>query len=146
MDLIFINNSSPENAINKDLSEELTINIFLKRDVDITSPTIILKKIEGVEFRDYNYASIPVLERFYFIRSVESLNNSMVSISLECDVLETFKQDYFDETALIEKTPESGDFGQISLNFTGDVEVTNHESDVSLETGDRAIFNVLRWQ
>lgn len=146
MDFKLWQNASPDNAINKDLSGETTINIFLKRDVDISSPEIVLKTVSGIDFRAFNYASIPALGRLYFIRSIDSLNNDVFRLNLECDVIETYKAEILASVALVSKPLAAGDYGQLSLNLTGDFEVTNHASDLTLEPGEHAIFNVLRWK
>ena len=50
MDFKLWKNASPDNSINKSLSGGTTINIFLKRDVDVSNPEIILKTVSGVDF------------------------------------------------------------------------------------------------
>ncbi|MFV0535095.1 MAG: hypothetical protein ACK5MR_15775 [Cumulibacter sp.] len=146
MDFTLLQNASPDNAINKVLSGETTINIFLKRDVDISSPEIVLKTVSGIDFRAFNYASIPALGRLYFIRSIDNLNNEVFRLNLECDVIETYKAEILACNAKYQRHIAAGDYGETSLSYTGEVEVTEYQSDISLTPSDNAILNVFRWK
>ena len=115
MDFKLWQNASPDNTINKFLSGETTINIFLKRDVDISSPEIILKSVSGIDFRAFNYAEIPALGRFYFIRSIDSLNNDVFRFNLECDVIETYKAEILNSNCLYRRAIEIGDMGEYNV-------------------------------
>ena len=63
LNLYVVNDS--DNVINKELTNKTTINISLKRDVDISSPSLILLDGEGINYSDFNYAEISELGRFY---------------------------------------------------------------------------------
>ena len=115
MDFKLWKNASPDNAINKSLSGGRTINIFLKRDVDVSSPEIILKNVAGVDFGAFNYAEIPALERRYFIRSIDRLNNDAFRLNLECDVIETYKAEILNSNCLYKRAIKSGDMGEYNV-------------------------------
>ena len=106
------------NVINKTLTEKLTINITLKRDVNITAPQIILMNDNGAFFNQYNYAEIPELGRFYFIDSVTSLNNKMESLALRCDVLETYKADVLASKARFMRGLKTGDYIAANIAYS----------------------------
>jgi len=60
-----------DNVINKTITDEISININLKRDVDIVNPVIDLYEIDGIELDSFNYAEIPDLNRFYIVAGTE---------------------------------------------------------------------------
>ncbi len=134
-----------DNVINKVLTNSVNLNINLKRDVDIINPVLILMLVAGVDYRDYNYCTISELRRSYFIRSVEVLNERVFSLVCECDYLETYKADILASKAKVMRKIESGDYGETELNFTGEVEITNHESNITLEPFDNSLLTVIRW-
>lgn len=142
---LFVCNDS-DNVINKALSGEQVLTITLKRDFNIYSPEIILRGDSILNIEAFNYAEIPDLNRKYFIRSVESVGYDLWRLSLETDVLETYKAEILSSDSLVNKAIESGDYGETRLNYTGEVEVGNFVSDVELENFDNSILTVLRWQ
>ena len=87
MQLILYVTEDAKNVINKTLTNPVSMNINLKRDINIIMPEIVLNG----DFGGFNYAHIPDFNRFYFVDSVEQLNLKMVKLSLICDVLETYK-------------------------------------------------------
>lgn len=87
MDLVLYKTLDGNNVINKTLTDNLTISINFKKDTDIVNPEIVLSG----DFRGFNYAHIPDLNRYYFIDSIEQLNLHLVKLSMRCDVLETYK-------------------------------------------------------
>ena len=129
MELNLYKCSDGDNVINKTLTEKLTINITLKRDVNITAPQIILINDNGAFFNQYNYAEIPELGRFYFIDSVTSLNNKMESLALRCDVLETYKADVLASKARFMRELKTGDYINSSIDYSVVKTITRIESD-----------------
>ena len=129
MELNLYKCSDGDNVINKTLTEKLTINITLKRDVNITAPQIILMNDNGAFFNKYNYAEIPELGRFYFIDSVTSLNNKMESLALRCDVLETYKADVLASKARFMRGLKTGDYIAANIDYSVIKTITRIESD-----------------
>lgn len=60
----------------------------LKDETSIINPEIL---ISGSSFTSYNYAYISDFGRYYFIRDIVSVRNNLWRLSLECDVLATYK-------------------------------------------------------
>lgn len=87
MDLVLYRTLDDNNVINKTLTDAMTVNINFKRDTNIVNPDIVLSG----DFRGFNYAHIPDLNRYYFIESIEQLNLHLVKLNMKCDVLETYK-------------------------------------------------------
>ena len=129
MELNLYKCSDGDNVINKTLTEKLTINITLKRDVNITAPQIILMNDNGAFFNQYNYAEIPELGRFYFIDSVTSLNNKMESLALRCDVLETYKADVLASKARFIRGLKTGDYIAANIDYSVIKTITKIESN-----------------
>lgn len=145
MQLVLYKNSSPDNAINKVLSGGTVFNINFRGEVDIINPSLPLVRLTGIDFREYNYAEITELGRFYFIDSIDSTNARIETLNLRTDVLETYKQDILNSYAVFNKKLEAGDYGEVSISLTGETEVSNYSSNVTLEKFDNSLFSVLRW-
>lgn len=132
MDLnLYVVNDS-DNVINKTMTGKVTININLKRDVDISSPSLVLLDGLGVNYSDFNYAEIPELGRFYFVNNVQRFNHKMIQVDLVCDVLETYKSDVLASRARFYRNIKTGDY------FAGNVDqstlktITKHLSGVTI--------------
>lgn len=132
MDLnLYVVNDS-DNVINKTMTGKVTISINLKRDVDISSPSLVLLDGLGVNYSDFNYAEIPELGRFYFVNNVQRLNHKMIQVDLVCDVLETYKSDVLASRARFYRNIKTGDY------FAGNVDqstlktITKHLSGVTI--------------
>lgn len=145
MELILYKTNSAVNVINKALTEPLTMQINLRRGVDVVSPVLRIEYVAGTSPSEYNYCHIPDLGRFYFIRDIQSIALSVLELYLECDVLESYKAEILNSRAKVRKVIASGDYGETTLDLTGEVDVTNHTSDITLENADNSILSVLRW-
>ena len=129
MELNLYKCSDGDNVINKTLTDKFTVNINLKRDVNITAPQIILLNDNGAFFNAFNYAEIPELGRFYFIDSVTSLNNKMESLLLRCDVLETYKADILASKARFMRGLKTGDYIAANIDYSVIKTITKIESN-----------------
>lgn len=142
MQLILHKTTDSNKVINKTLSNAVDLNITLKRDTDIIRPIILLSKVSGINFKQYNYAHIPDLNRYYFINSVESVNNSIDKLSLECDVLETYKTDILSSEATYISEIKDGD-NNIYSAASGVNDIIKIASDTTLEKGESIILATL---
>lgn len=145
MQLVLYTISDSDNVINKTLGQGTAFNIFLKRDTDIINPFIRLVELTGIDYKDFNYAEIPQLNRKYFIRSVESVNASIWGLQLETDVLETYKADILASNAVYNRKIKSGEYGDFTFEGSGEKEVIEHLSSVTLEPTKRTIISTLKW-
>lgn len=130
LNLYVVNDS--DNVINKVLTNKVTINISLKRDVDISSPSLILLDGDGINYSDFNYAEISELGRFYFVNNVQRLNHKMIQVDLVCDVLETYKADVLASTARFNRAIKTGDYYNANVLQSTLKTITKHESNVSI--------------
>lgn len=132
MDLnLYVVNDS-DNVINKTMTGKVTININLKRDVDISSPSLVLLDGLGVNYSDFNYAEIPELGRFYFVNNIQRLNHKMIQVDLVCDVLETYKADVLASKARFNRAIKTGDYYNANVDQSTLKTITKHESNVSI--------------
>lgn len=128
-----------ENVINKTLVNGLEIDINLKSSVDIVNPEIVLNG----DFRGYNYAHLPDLNRYYFIDRIEQLNLKLVKLNLSCDVLETYKADILNSNARFKRNIKNGDYQNISIDYSNQTISTNYNSDGLPMDGNTMIISTI---
>lgn len=128
-----------ENVINKTLVNGLEIDINLKASVDIVNPEIVLNG----DFRGYNYAHLPDLNRYYFIDKIEQLNLKLVKLNLSCDVLETYKADILNSNARFKRNIKNGDYQNISIDYSNQTISTNYNSDGVPMDGNTMIISTI---
>ena len=138
MELILYRTLDNANVINKVLTDPVTVNITLKNDVNIINPEIVLSG----DFRGYNYAHIPELNRFYFIESFEQINLRFGKLFMSCDVLETYKADILKCSGTIKRDIKEGDYGAVSADSTVNI-ITTHKADVKLILENNIVLTTL---
>lgn len=99
MDLFLYKTTDASNVIGKTLTDQLEININLKRSEDQEKPRLLLKN-DGNKYTGYNYAYIDLFKRYYFVESINN-NGKIIELQLETDVLETYKDDILNAKASI---------------------------------------------
>lgn len=140
MILNFFITTDSDNVINKKLNSKHSENIRLKRDFDLISPKITMRESDGVVFDNYNYAQIPELNRYYFIKNIERINNSIVIIHLHCDVLSTYSEHFLNTPCIFNSEVVEGDKGYISNFNNSEFKFNDYESDVEFETSDYSLI------
>lgn len=92
MNIVLYKNNSDKRALNKTLVDELTVdNVrLLDGDNSLLSPQLIFS---GVNVANFNYCFIPDFNRYYFISSVDVLDNRRFMIRCNVDVLMSFADD-----------------------------------------------------
>lgn len=143
MNLTLWKTSDADNVINKVIFDGYTIPISLKRDTNLTNPEFLLASVDGVNFNDYNYCHLDVVNKFYFIRSLEKLNNKITKIICECDYLETYKDDILTSNAVFRKQIENGDYGDVELVRTGRNTISEYLSNSSLIAANTIILSTI---
>ena len=94
-------NNSEVNKINKVLTDSISLLGTLKTETSIIRPEIF---IEMENPSGYNYAYIPEFNRYYFINDITSVNNDLWRISMNVDVLESFKDEILSQNCIVEKS------------------------------------------
>ena len=130
------------NVIGKNKKLVTEYDITFKGDSDLIRPTIYLK-VDGIP--TCNYAYIPEFKRYYFINSITMSNNKLVRLEMECDVLESFKDDILKSRVMIVEDKVGNawlDDGSYQTEVRRDI--IKYESDVSLESDSNIILNVFK--
>ena len=138
IDLILYSINDGDNVINKNLVNGVTIPIHLKQGFDIINPNIVLNG----DYRGFNYAHIPSLNRFYFINNVEQLNLRLVKLNMTCDVLETYKSEILNLNAIFIRDSKDGDY--VNIEGSSDNMIINtFKSDITLELDSNIVLTTV---
>lgn len=132
MQLFLYTISEPENKIDKTLPIPYEMNIRLKGDTDLTNPVFLLSEVLGIDYLDFNYCYIPELKRYYFIKSIDSVNAKMWRLSCECDVLMSYKADILASRSRLRRNIKNGDYLNTSIDSSILKTVSLHKSDVTI--------------
>ena len=111
MEITLCVNISEKNKIGKNL---ISMNVFsgtLREETSVTSP-VVLMELENPS--DYNYAYIPEFKRYYFISDIVSVRNGLWRISMQVDVLESFKNYILDLGVILSDSENTGAENYIS--------------------------------
>lgn len=129
MQLQLFTTKDSKNVINKKLINESDLSITLKRTENIKKLDIIINRQNYNN--NFNYAVIPYLGTSYFINGYDIINNSHVTLHLEIDLLETYKNDILNSPAQItEKSSPS--YISSSLPVDSRTETIKYNSDVTI--------------
>jgi hypothetical protein len=91
--------SSEKNRINKTITDEIVLNGYLREQCSVTNPVIKIE--QSVNLSLYNYAYIEDFGRYYYITDIKTLRNNLWELSLDIDVLMTYKNDILNTVGLI---------------------------------------------
>lgn len=141
MILKLYNTTDSNNTIGKTLTDEETFDITFKDTFNIINPLVILKSNIPIL---KNYAYIPEFSRYYFITSIQILPNNIYELFLECDLLETYKEDILASTGLITRAGEGNQFYDGGLNSEVRKEVEIHESVLEVDYGNSIILVTIK--
>ena len=129
-----------ENVINKTMTLKTTMEISLKRDVDIINPRLILIPNLPTGFTGINYAEIPELNRFYFVDSITNISATLWQLDLSCDVLETYKADILASKARLYRNLKAGDYFDTALESSHITTVAKYTSNKGLSDSETLIL------
>lgn len=104
MNIIFYDNLSKKNVVNKTLSErKLTLSIIIKKDdFNPLLPILYLSNVDKNSIGNYCY--IEEINRFYFINNVEIIKNNLIKLELETDYLYTFKSEILKGSGIVKES------------------------------------------
>lgn len=91
--------ASEKNRLNKSLTNEIVLTGFLREQCSVTNP--IIKIEQSTNLALYNYAYIQEFNRYYYISDIKTVRNNLWELSLNIDVLMTYKNDILNTTGLI---------------------------------------------
>lgn len=129
-----------DNVINKTLTDPYDLQIRLKAETDVINPMFMLSSVVGVDYQDYNYCYIPDLKRYYFIDSILSVNARIWRLHLNCDVLESYKNDILSSKARLRRNIKNGDYFNATLDSSVVSSVSIHNSDKGFTGLDNSII------
>ena len=130
------------NVINKTLNNPLNIQIVLRRDFNLSAPELILKQ-EGQLLRDYNYCEMVDFGRKYFIDRIENVSNNLWKLILECDVLETYKNEILSANCRFMRKIKSGDYYSGSFESVLEPDSSIYLSDKGLVEGSSLVLSTI---
>lgn len=131
------------NVINKTMALITTMEINLKRDVDIINPRLFLVPNIPTGFDGINYAGIPFLKRFYFVDNITNISNTIWQIDLSCDVLETYKTDILASKARLYRNLKAGDYFNTALESSHLTTVAKYTSNKGISDSETLIMSTV---
>ena len=132
-----------ENVINKTMTLKTTMEINLKRDVDIINPRLILIPNLPTGFSGINYAEIPALNRFYFVDSIANISGALWQLDLTCDVLETYKADILASKARLYRNLKAGDYFDTVLESSHITTIAKYASNKGTSDSETLIMTTV---
>lgn len=144
MQLELYKNSSSFNTINKALTLLTTLNIHLKQGANLFHTQIIIHNND--QLKELNYAKM--LDRCYFVQVQTLSNNKFLLLTLDEDVLETYKQDILDSSQDVIEKSTAGNIKQknvspetVSKTFSSDTKLENDDGSIIMVTSGQPIKN-----
>lgn len=126
------------NTINKVLENERVFQIKFKDVADEINPTVKIKEQGKLKV---NYAYIPDFEKYYFVSDITIYPNTIHTLELEVDVLETYKEDILESNATVSRSNYSNEyFDGGDYRAEERKEHTIYESDTEVEFEDNTIL------
>ena len=98
MNIYLYRNDSEDNKINKNLTLLYTMSGELKEACSIQNPIITF---EASNLSGVNYLYIEEFDRYYFVNQCTVIRNDLWELSCHVDVLESFKSEILQQTAVI---------------------------------------------
>lgn len=138
MQLELYKNNSSFNTINKTLNLLTTLNIHLKQGANLLHTQIIIHNND--QLKQLNYAKM--LDRCYFVQVQTLNNNKFLLLTLDEDVLETYKQDILASSQDVIEKSTAGNVKQknvlpetVSKTFNSDTKLDNGSSIIMVTSG-----------
>ena len=146
MEIILYQTTSPNNKIDKVLANPVTLTGEIRNETDIVRPEI---RVEGMAYKDYNYAHIQAFGRYYYIREWRSLGHNQLVLYMEVDPLMSFQADILATEIMLERTSMSNkalmDLNTGNLMSTEGVSYSVHEfteNQIDFEHGTVVLLTV----
>lgn len=79
------------NVINKNLTNGVNVDGSIKQPFNILRPSVNFRITQTLQnVKNYNYAYIADLGRYYFINTIDAISTDVFVLSLSVDVLKTY--------------------------------------------------------
>ena len=135
------NTTDSDNTMGKTLTDETEFNIKLKGNTSITQPVVVLHSNNIILF---NYAYIPEFNRYYFVDKIELFPNGIYNITLNVDVLESFKNDIKNSYGMISKQTNINNYYNDGYESEIKKEVDLYRSNITfnLDTKEKVLVTI----
>ena len=100
MQVVFYNNSSGNEHVNKSITEVATFDVELKDSCSVQNPVLLLSG----KYLNANYCYIADFGRYYYIDDITQIRKNLWQYTLRCDVLMSFSKEIEANKAIIERT------------------------------------------
>lgn len=134
MQLELYKNNSSFNTINKALTLLTSLNIHLKQGANLLHTQIIIHNND--QLKELNYAKM--LDRCYFVQVQTLNNNKFLLLTLDEDVLETYKKDILASSQDVIEKSTAGNIKQ--TNVSPETVSKTFNSDTKLDDGSSIIM------
>ena len=114
MNIMLCTNNSEKNKLSKSISNISVFSGSLKDETSITAP-IVMMELENPTI--YNYAYISDFGRYYYIRDIVSVRKGLWKISMQVDVLQSFRNYILECSVILSDTEDTGK----EMYLSGDV-------------------------
>ena len=138
MQLELYKNNSSFNTINKALTLLMTLTIHLKQGANLLHTQIIIHNND--QLKQLNYAKM--LDRYYFVQVQTLNNNKFLLLTLDEDVLETYKKDILASSQDVIEKSSAGNIKQtnvspetVSKTFNSDTKLDDDSSIIMVTSG-----------
>lgn len=132
--VVLYQNNSEKNRVDKSLylRNIATIEGTLREQCNLINPILT---IEYNEVPNFNYVFIPIFNRYYYVSDITNLLNGLWKISLQCDVLMSYKDIIKNQTAFIERQEFDYD-----VNVSDDIMPAISEKEIHTYTTENTFF------
>ena len=129
------------NVINKTLQSVAVVPVTLKGKLDILNPTISLHITDDLvtKMLSCNYCYIDEFKRYFFINDIKVLGK-VVELSLEVDVLETYRSEILTSECVYNSRISVGDYNAVIGDAESREVVTATQSNVTLVDGNTVLL------
>lgn len=123
--------SDDNNVLVKNLTEVSTLdNVKLKDATELINPELVLK---SDDYPTFNYVYLPKFNRYYFVTNITATPNKIYRISLDVDVLMSFKDDILKSKGYVSKTTDANPmYNGTQYGSLVNKQVDVYDSDVTL--------------
>lgn len=102
------NYNGKPNVINKTLQNEIILNGLFYNNFDIYTPEITIR--QPININVFNYAFLPLFNRFYFVVDTIIENNTKTVLKLKLDVLKTYAPELLTATGTVTQKENANNF------------------------------------
>ena len=132
------------NVINKTLQSVAVVPVTLKGKLDVLNPTISLHITDDLATKmlSCNYCYIDEFKRYFFINDIKVLGK-VVELSLEVDVLETYRSEILTSECVYNSRISVGDYNAVIGDAESREVVTATQSNVKLDDGNTVLLTTV---